>query len=76
MGDKYDNSDAAQERDMDREIEDMLEEPTYRIIRFFRDPDKENIVVQEGLTLEEAQEHCNAEYSRGEGWFDGWTRET
>ena len=59
---------------------------TYQIIRFFKG--KDNRVIDTGLTLEEAQEHCNdpetssstatsdeAEYltERYGAWFDGYT---
>lgn len=42
----------------------------YRIVRF-RQHDLNN-VVKVGLTLEEAQEHCQREDTRGKGWFDGY----
>lgn len=32
-------------------------------------------VVYIGLSLEEAQEHCNDPSTRGDGWFDGYTDE-
>ena len=59
---------------------------TYQIIRFFKGEDSE--VIEKGLTLEEAQEHCNdpetssstatsdaAEYitKTWGAWFDGYT---
>ena len=59
---------------------------TYQIIRFFQEEDNE--VIEKGLTLEEAQEHCNdpetssrtgtlgkAKYltERYGAWFDGYT---
>lgn len=49
-------------------------EPTYRIVRFTfdeNDPDYKR-VMKTGLTLEEAQEHCNREDTHGPGWFDGY----
>jgi len=46
---------------------------TYKIIRFRFNA--ENEVIATGLTLEEAQEHCDREDTHGDGWFDGWTRE-
>lgn len=52
-----------------------MSEPTYSIIRFFRDPDKESILIQDGLTLEEAQEHCHREDTHGPDWFDGYEGE-
>jgi hypothetical protein len=48
----------------------MPEEPTYFIKRFRFLGDA--TVVKAGLTLEEAQEHCNREETHGEGWFDGY----
>jgi hypothetical protein len=50
---------------------------TYMIVRFFRDPDVPSKVIKKGLTLEEAQEHCNREDTSNleEGWFDGYEHE-
>lgn len=46
---------------------------SYKIIRFrFKG---ENEIVKTGLTLEEAQEHCNDDDTHGPGWFDGYTKE-
>ena len=52
-------------------------EPTYTIIRFYAPHlKKENETIKTGLTLEEAQEHCNDETTRVEGvYFDGYTEE-
>jgi len=47
-------------------------EETYKIIRFNRDG--ENEVIKEGLTLGEAQEYCQDEDTRGEGWFCGYEK--
>lgn len=48
-------------------------EETYEIVRFrFRG---ENEVIQTGVSLEEAQEHCNRDDTHGDGWFDGYRRE-
>ena len=60
-------------------------EPTYKIIRHHFN--RENEVIETGLTLEEAQEHCSdpntssrtcddetAEANPGT-WFDGYTEE-
>jgi hypothetical protein len=33
----------------------------------------ETTVVQTGLTLEEAREHCNREDAHGDDWFDGYS---
>lgn len=50
-----------------------MEEVTYEIVRFrFRG---ENEVIQTGVSLEEAQEHCNRDDTHGDGWFDGYRRE-
>lgn len=46
---------------------------TYKIIRFHFNEDSE--VIQTGLTLEEAQEHCRRDDTRGDGWFDGYEEE-
>lgn len=46
---------------------------TYKIIRFsFKDYSE---TIRTGLTLEEAQEHCQREDTSGPGWFDGYTKE-
>jgi len=50
-----------------------MSEPTYKIIRFRQDG--ENEVVLTGLTLEEAQAHCEDPGTKGWNWFDGWTKE-
>ena len=43
----------------------------YNIIRFRFQGEPE--VVKTGLTLEEAQTHCQREDTHGDGWFDGYT---
>lgn len=48
---------------------------TYKIVRFYRDGNKDSEVIQTGLTLEEAQEHCRRDDTRGDGWFDGYEEE-
>ena len=45
----------------------------YKIVRFTFGEDSE--VMQEGLTLEQAQEHCQRDDTHGEGWFDAYTEE-
>ncbi len=63
---------------------------TYRIVRFFRNPNVDHEVLAEGVTLDEARKHCKDPESssktatspearkltaeRGE-WFDGWQEE-
>lgn len=53
-------------------------EDTYKIVRKYRDsnhPDN-NKVIKEGLTLEEAQEHCNDPSTHEPGvWFDCYYEE-
>ena len=48
---------------------------TYKIIRFRFNKPSEEISALRGLTLEEAQEHCQREDTSGPGWFDGYTKE-
>jgi len=46
---------------------------TYKIIRFrFKGKNK---VIKRGLTLEQAQAHCNDPTTEGWGWFDGYEKE-
>lgn len=50
---------------------------TYSIIRFYENrnhPDNHR-VIRSGLTLAEAQAHCQDESTHGDGWFDGYTEE-
>jgi hypothetical protein len=46
---------------------------TYKIIRFRFG--RETQTIKTGLTLEEAQAHCQDDETRGDGWFDGYTEE-
>jgi hypothetical protein len=50
---------------------------TYKIVRFYAPHlHRESKVIKTGLTLEEAQEHCNDPDTKKEGeWFDGYTAE-
>lgn len=49
------------------------EDETYEIVRFrFKD---EPQVIQQGLTLEQAQAWCERDDTHGEGWFDGYRKE-
>jgi hypothetical protein len=64
--------------DQKAELRDDLaaeEEQTYRIQRFYKDPDKFSETIKEGLTLAEAKEHCSDPSSEGDGWFDGFEME-
>lgn len=47
---------------------------TYKIVRFYKDG-RPRKTIETGLTLEEAQEHCQDPETRGDGWFDGYTEE-
>jgi hypothetical protein len=49
-------------------------EPVYSVVRYFQSG--ENSVLVRGLTLEQAQAHCNRDDTRGEGWFDGYRQES
>jgi hypothetical protein len=48
---------------------------TYKIIRFFRNGTVSSQVVETGLSLEEAQEHCNNSETSKADWFDGYEEE-
>lgn len=52
-----------------------MNEPTYEIRRFYRDPDRSYDVIVRGLTLEQAQAHCQRDDTHGDGWFDGYEAE-
>lgn len=49
-------------------------EKTYKIIRYYAPGiDEPNKVIETGLTLEEAQKHCQDPTTREEGvYFDGY----
>lgn len=45
----------------------------YKIVRYtFQKPSQ---IVKRGLTLEQAQEHCNDPSTASDGWFDGYEME-
>jgi len=49
---------------------------TYKIVRMYRDNNINNRIIKEGLTLEEAQKHCNRDDTHEAGiWFDGYESE-
>lgn len=67
-----------------------MSEPTYKIVRFFRDNPRKNFTLRTGLTLAEAQEHCSdpetssstCTFDDGKirtahngPWFEGFTKE-
>lgn len=49
----------------------------YKIIRFYSPTDgRPNKIIKKGLTLDEAQEHCNDPHTRKDNvYFDGYTEE-
>ena len=44
----------------------------YEIVRFRHKGENELVAIVD--TLEEAQEHCQQEWSHGDGWFDGYRK--
>ncbi len=46
------------------------DEPTFKIVRKFKDHNKDDEFIKGGLTREEAKEHCSDDDSSGDGWFD------
>lgn len=49
---------------------------TYKIIRFYQERHKQSRVIKRGLTLEQAQAHCQDPSTQKEGcWFDGYESE-
>lgn len=66
-----------------------MSDPTYKVIRMFRDSSK-RMIIKTGLTLEEAQEHCRDPETSSKTatgiveqaltknfgpWFDGYEEE-
>jgi len=50
----------------------------YKIVRFYRkiNHPRNGKIIKTGLTLKEAQAHCNDPKTKKEGqWFDGYTTE-
>ena len=50
----------------------------YKIVRLYAKENhpRQREVIKTGLTLEQAQEHCNREDTQKAGvWFDGYIRE-
>jgi hypothetical protein len=50
-----------------------MDTKTYKIVRFrFNGASR---VIRRGVSLEEAQRHCNDPSTHGDGWFDGYDEE-
>lgn len=47
----------------------------YKIVRYYSDDRKKNKVIKKGLTYTQARAHCNRKDTRGNTWFDGFTKE-
>ena len=43
---------------------------TYKIVRKFKDQNKEDELVKTGLTWDEARDHCSDPSASGDGWMD------
>lgn len=56
----------------DKPNKEKTDQKSYKIIRFFKDDNKPNKVILTGLTLEQAQNHCQDPDTSGDGWFDGY----
>ncbi len=63
----------AESNQLDREAE-AREEKTYKIVRFTFGSEGRQIKGT-GLTLEQAQAHCERDDTHGKGWFDSYTQE-
>lgn len=49
---------------------------TYSIIRIYHpDLNRRSRIIKKGLTLEEAQEHCQDPRTSTDDWFDGFEKE-
>lgn len=44
----------------------------YRVIRFYKADGRKPRTIKQGLTLDQAQAHCEREDTHGAGWFDGY----
>jgi hypothetical protein len=48
---------------------------TFKIVRKFKDPNKADEQIEEGLSFDEAREHCSDPSTSGDGWFDAFYEE-
>ena len=49
-----------------------MDNKTYKIIRFYKDDNTPNEIIETGLTKDEARSHCQNKDSQKEGvYFDG-----
>ena len=57
-------------------FDDQDQSPTYKIVRFYSDRNREYQIIKRGVSLTEAQTHCSDPRTRQEGiWFDAYTAE-
>lgn len=55
---------------------DENENQRYKIVRYYRKEGQKPRVQRSGLTLKQAQTHCDDPKTRKEGvWFDGYTKQ-
>jgi len=51
-------------------------ETTYSIFRYYAPHlNKSKELIESGLSLEEAQAHCQRPDTKGDGWFDGYSED-
>jgi len=48
---------------------------SYKIVRYYSDGRRRAKIMRRGLTLKQAQKHCQNPKTRGKTWFDGYTKE-
>lgn len=60
----------------DYEVHIPVDTDTYKVVRMFKDINRDYEVILTGLTLQEAKTHCRRDDTHGEDWFDGYEKET
>ena len=45
----------------------------YNIVRYYKEAGKKSEIIEEDVTLAEAQAHCQDPATKGEDWFDGYS---